>query len=63
MTKQDIYQHFRAEEQEVIEKTYDLIKQVEDTYSFCVTEFLNPRQITVMKSILGQTKLQGLSEF
>ena len=37
MTKQDIYQHFRAEEQEVIEKTYDLIKQVEDTYSFCVT--------------------------
>lgn len=58
MTKQDIYQHFRAEEQEVIEKTYDLIKQVEDTYSFCVTEFLNPRQITVMKSILGQTKLQ-----
>ncbi|WP_057490701.1 YlmH family RNA-binding protein [Streptococcus orisasini] len=58
MAKQEIYQHFKLEEQELIEKTYDLIKQAEDTYSFCVTDFLNPRQIMVMKSIIGQTSLK-----
>ncbi|MGT2948816.1 RNA-binding protein [Streptococcus devriesei] len=58
MAKQEIYQHFRLEEQELIEKAYDLIKQAEDTYSFCLTDFLNPRQIAVMKSIAGQTDLK-----
>ncbi|EHJ52374.1 RNA-binding protein [Streptococcus macacae] len=58
MAKQNIYQHFNIEEHDLIEKTYDIIKQVEDSYTHYVTDFINPRQVKVMQTIISQTDLQ-----
>lgn len=53
-----VYQHFRPDEQMFIEKYLDLIQQVEETYTFQVTEFLNPRQVTILTSLVNQAGLQ-----
>lgn len=52
-----VYQHFRPEEQVFIEKCLDWIEQVETHYAFQVTEFLNPRQAMILKSLVAQTEL------
>ncbi|WP_161980607.1 YlmH family RNA-binding protein [Streptococcus sp. S784/96/1] len=52
-----VYQHFHPDEQTFIEKCLDLIEQVEATYTFQVTEFLNPRQVAILLSLVNQTGL------
>lgn len=52
-----VYQHFRPDEQVFIEKSFDLIEQVEATYAFQVTEFLNPRQVSILSSLIKQAGL------
>ncbi|MGT2929045.1 YlmH family RNA-binding protein [Streptococcus dentasini] len=54
MAESDIYQHFRKEERTFIDKIFDLAKRVEDTYVFQVTDFLDPRQVQIARSVLGQ---------
>ncbi|WP_340641719.1 RNA-binding protein [Streptococcus vicugnae] len=51
--KKGIYQHFRPDEYEFIEKMDDVAQRVEETYAYSLTDFLNPRQIEIAKSILG----------
>lgn len=50
----DIYQHFRKEEQVFIEQIFDWIQQVNTQYVPYLTNFLNPRQIFILKSVMGQ---------
>ncbi|WP_369351147.1 RNA-binding protein [Streptococcus hillyeri] len=56
-----VYQHFRPDEQLFIEKCLDLIQQVEATYTFQVTEFLNPRQVTILITLVNQAGLHYYS--
>lgn len=55
---ENLYQHFRAEEQSFINKIEGLCRQVETTYSYYLTEFLNPRQIEILRSIVRHRGLQ-----
>lgn len=50
----DIYQHFRKEEQVFVEQIFDWIQQVNTQYVPYLTNFLNPRQIFILKSVMGQ---------
>ena len=43
--KKEIYQHFRPEEYDFIEKMDDIAQRVEETYAYSLTDFLNPRQV------------------
>ena len=57
-----IYQHFRPEEKEFIDQILTWKNYVEDTYSFKRTDFLDPRQQTILQSIIG-TKGTVLASF
>ncbi|HWO77878.1 MAG TPA: RNA-binding protein [Bacillus sp. (in: firmicutes)] len=48
-----IYQHFRPEEKEFIDQILTWQKYVEDTYSYKRTDFLDPRQQTILQSMIG----------
>lgn len=50
----DIYQHFRKEEQIFIEQVLDWLEQVERQYAAYLTNFLNPREIFIVESIINQ---------
>lgn len=52
--KELIYQHFQPEEKILIDKISDLILQMELSYSYQLTEFLDPRQLQIALSVLGQ---------
>lgn len=54
-----LFQHFRPEEQSFIEKSFDLIDHVESTYAFQVTEFLNPRQVSILVSLVAKAGLKS----
>ena len=56
--KKEIYQHFRPEEYDFIEKIDDIAQRVEETYAYSLTDFLNPRQVDIAKSILGNRGLR-----
>ena len=56
--KKEIYQHFRPEEYDFIEKMDDIAQRVEETYAYSLTDFLNPRQVYIAKSILGNRGLR-----
>lgn len=51
---QNIYQHFREDEQSFIEQVLDWITQVNHQYTPYLTNFLNPRQHFIAESIIGQ---------
>lgn len=57
MMKKDLYQHFRPDEYDFIEKVDDIACRVEETYAYVLTEFLNPRQVAIAKSIIGNRGL------
>ena len=42
MTSQGVYQHFRPEEHDFIDKITRLAQRVEETYAYVLSEFLNP---------------------
>ena len=50
----DLYQHFRKEEQVFIDQVLDWVNQVDNQYTPYLTSFLNPRQIFIAESIIGQ---------
>lgn len=50
----NIYQHFREDEQSFIDQVIDWILQVENQYAPYLTNFLNPRQLFIVESIIGQ---------
>lgn len=56
--KKDIYQHFRPDEYDFIEKIDDIAQRVEETYAYSLTDFLNPRQLEIARSVLGNRGLR-----
>lgn len=49
----DIYQHFRPEEKEFIDKALKWKQQVTDMYAPKLTGFLNPRERQIIRSVVG----------
>ncbi|MGE8204159.1 RNA-binding protein [Heyndrickxia sp. NPDC080065] len=49
----NIYQHFRPEEKEFIDQVINWREFVEDSYAPKLTDFLDPRQIHIVQSIIG----------
>ncbi|MFC0014271.1 MULTISPECIES: RNA-binding protein [Allobacillus] len=56
-----IYQHFRPEEQHLIDQILDWKDQVERTHVSVLTDFLDPREQIVFQSIIGQDEEFRLS--
>ncbi|MCP0886490.1 RNA-binding protein [Ligilactobacillus sp. WILCCON 0076] len=54
MKNEQIYQHFRNEEEPLIDELLSLIARAENEYRPVLTPFLNPRECYIAKSILGQ---------
>lgn len=54
MGHQDLYQHFNADEQEFVDKVLDLVDRLDKQYVVQLTDFLDPRQQAIAKSVLGQ---------
>lgn len=50
----NIYQHFRDDEQDFIDQVIDWIAQVENQYAPYLSNFLNPRQLFIVQSVIGQ---------
>lgn len=50
-----IYQHFDSQERPFIDRCLDWVARVEDYYSVELTDFLDPRQIQIARSVLNQT--------
>lgn len=50
----NIYQHFREEEQTFIDQVIGWVAQVENQYAPYLTNFLNPRQLFIVQSVIGQ---------
>ena len=48
-----IYQHFRNDERPFIDSIFDWIYRVEDYYTPYLTNFLDPRQQYILRSIIG----------
>ncbi|MDQ0350537.1 RNA-binding protein YlmH [Alkalibacillus filiformis] len=57
----DLYQHFRPEEQPFIDQVLDWKDQVERNYVPVVSDFLDPREQLIFKSIIGQDENLQLS--
>ncbi|KRL01412.1 RNA-binding protein [Liquorilactobacillus capillatus] len=53
MTKNSIYQHFRKEEEAVIDDIYNTLEQVRNEYRPILTRFLNPRERFIASTLLG----------
>ncbi|UQD51636.1 RNA-binding protein [Bacillus methanolicus] len=51
-----IYQHFRPEEREFIDRAIHWREYVETTYAPRLTEFLDPREQQILKAIVGQNE-------
>ncbi|PLT30243.1 YlmH family RNA-binding protein [Peribacillus deserti] len=49
-----IYQHFRPEEKELIDLFLGWREQVQDFYAPKLTDFLDPREVNILHSIIGQ---------
>ncbi|MDG5470216.1 RNA-binding protein [Jeotgalibacillus sp. ET6] len=48
-----VYQHFRKEEQGFIDRVLSWKDQVEQSYAPKLTDFLDPRQVFIMQSLIG----------
>lgn len=53
-----IFQHFRKEEQQFIEQVSGWMNEVEDRYTPKLTDFLDPRERFIVKSVLGSNDIQ-----
>lgn len=51
---ENVYQHFRKEEQSFIDTVIGWIRNVEDQYTPYLTNFLDPRQLHIVKQSLGK---------
>ena len=50
----DVYQHFRPEEREFIDQIVDWKSYVENTFAPKLTDFLDPREQQIVKTIIGE---------
>ena len=50
----NVYQHFRKDEHPFIDIVGNWIEQVEMQYAPVITEFLNPREMFILQSIVGK---------
>lgn len=50
----NIYQHFRENEQSFIDQVIDWVAQVENQYAPYLSNFLNPRELYIVQSVIGQ---------
>lgn len=57
-TYQQLFQHFPREEKAFIEKVINLCQQVDMTYSYRLTPFLNPKQDEIVQSIVAHFQLR-----
>lgn len=61
MSHQDnLYQHVSPDEYPFVDKLRDLVTRLEDQYTCQLTGFLDPRQVQIARSVLGQA---GVSYF
>ena len=51
---QEVYQHFRKEEQPFIDSAQYWITQAEETYTPYLTDFLDPRQQYILEMLVGK---------
>lgn len=51
---QEVYQHFRKEEQPFIDSAQSWITQAEETYAPYLTDFLDPRQQYILEMMVGK---------
>lgn len=61
MSQASTYQHFREDEKYLVDRAYDIQRQVEESYTYYLTEFLDPRQLQILQTVLAQTSLQLFS--
>lgn len=59
----NVYQHFRKDEQLFIDSVYDWVRQVEEQYTPYLTPFLDPRQQFMVESVAGQNSEIVLHSF
>ena len=59
----NIYQHFRPEEKEFIDKALKWKQQAADMYAPKLTEFLNPRERQIIRSVVGTNEDVHVSFF
>ena len=52
-----LYQHFNPSERQFIDKCLDWVNQVENYYAPVLTDFLDPRQVEIARSVFGQSDL------
>lgn len=50
----DLYQHFRKDEQPFVDQVLEWKHQVETQYAYKLTDFLDPREQDIIQSIVGQ---------
>lgn len=55
---EEIFQHFRKDEQQFIEQANDWLRDVEDMYAPRLTDFLDPRQRFIIRSLIGQRDVE-----
>ncbi|ANU13617.1 hypothetical protein B481_2169 [Planococcus halocryophilus Or1] len=58
---EEIFQHFRKEEQQFIEQVSGWLREVEDRYSPKLTDFLDPRQRFIVESVMGSTDVNMMT--
>src|SRR5690606_16791062 len=58
---EEIFQHFRKEEQQFIEQVSGWLREVEDRYSPKLTDFLDPRQRFIVEAVVGSSDVQIMS--
>lgn len=49
----DLYQHFRKEEREFIDRILEWMDQVREQYAPRLSDFLNPREIEIVQMVVG----------
>ena len=53
-----LYQHYSRDDREFVDKTLEWLNQVENTYHFLVTPFLNPHQLEIVQQLTVHRGLQ-----
>lgn len=59
----NVYQHFRKDEQIFIDSVIDWVRQVEEQYTPYLSPFLDPRQQFIVESVAGQNNDINLHSF
>ncbi len=58
-----LYEHFRKEERPFVEQASEWKEQVETRYESKLTDFLDPREQDILRSIIGNDEVVKLEFF